>query len=202
MPTPVWLTDVSRVTQVLTQQSLSPEATAFLSVLCGHVTARMAREMGRDVERTERTIYLSPTGDGPLFFLRGAPIDEVSSIREDADREFGSDTEIDEDRWYARLGDAESGRLEIDGPLAGTDTIRVVYTGGLGPTLASIAADFPDLVGAATLQVVNFFQRKEQLGGGSMSGGGDVSVIYDGVKMLPEVVAACRARRLLTSHAA
>lgn len=199
---PVLLTSAERVSNLLTMQTPNAQFTAAIDDLIGHVTALMEREMGRRVERVERTAYLSPRDSQRIFFLDAVPVTAVSSVREDADRAFGSETELDTTEWYARLGHPDSGRLEIEGLSDGTDTVRVVYTGGLGASLASIASDFPDLVSAATLQVANWWQRKDQLGGGSANSAGEVVVIYEGIDLLPEVRKACRRRKLGSAYAA
>lgn len=196
----VYLTDAARVKAALSGASFDENFNTFLTFAIPGVTAAMEREMGgRAVERVARTVLLDVQSGQTCWYLDHAPVTAVATVHHSLDRTFDADALLETDDWYVRLNDPESGLLEIPGGLAaGHDVLQVVYTGGIGTSLASIVAAhlFDDLVDAATAQVAYQWQRRDTPGGGSANTGADVSVSYEEVQLLKRVVRACRNRRL------
>lgn len=190
----VYLTTAERVRNMLDQGSLSAEAQALVDQLIAVVTASLERELDRWVEQKARAERIdvpmhwidSRAEDGWTVPLRGYPIASVASVKWDATRAFaGSETTMDTTSWYAPLDDPDSGALTLDDLLAfGRGVLQVTYTGGLGTSTDNVIAAFPDIALAATLEVVNLFQRKSSLSVASFASGADVTQ-YGPLAMLP-----------------
>lgn len=85
---------------------------------------------------------------GRLVFLREFPVTAVTSVRVDGAREFGTETELDADRYVVH---ADRGVVEsLGGPFAGSrspGTVRVVYTTATGQVPAAVQRAYAELIG-------------------------------------------------------
>ncbi len=87
-------------------------------------------------------------GGGRLIFLREFPVSEVTSVRVDPKREFGTDTILDSDRFYLH---PDRGVIEsLGGPFlwsSSPGTVRVEYATATGQVPASVQRAYAELVG-------------------------------------------------------
>lgn len=103
----------------------------------GYAIERVTKEIqnycGRDLFSAQVTEYYNGEGQNVLF-LNQYPVTAISSIHDDTDRVFGSDTLLDSDDYIFISGspDSEAGILRLDGGAfcKGFANIKVVYTAG------------------------------------------------------------------------
>jgi hypothetical protein len=99
------------------------------------------RILCRDIESGTKTEYLD--GDcTDTIILKHVPITAITSIHDDTERVYGSDTLIDSaDYTY----DAETGIITLDNNITspGRQNIKVIYTGGY--TVATVGTTLPTM---------------------------------------------------------
>ncbi len=134
------LTGVTAADDVITQQHIT-DASFFANSYTGRILA----------SQTFTEYY---DGDGTnLLFLKNYPISSITTIHQDSDRAFGSDTLVASTDYFTY---ADNRKLIGDGVtwLRGIQTIKVVYLAGY--VIGSIPED---LVNAVTM-LVDFWGKE------------------------------------------
>jgi len=178
---------------------LSTAQDTVIGQLISMYSARFEKELGREIETTERTEQYDVEEGQRLITLRAFPVVSVESIRNDLTRLFDASAEIESDLFYV---DMRRGTIAFDWTelLPGPGTLLITYTAGMteegatDPT-ASFVENYPDLAMAVDMQVAETLRRKDRLGATNLSfqGGG---VGYEAaLKLLPEVRAALDSHR-------
>lgn len=141
----------------------------------------------RKFELTSRTEYFTVEPGDTFFSLIAYPVTVLTSVHNDADWDFESTDAVSTDN---RRLDSDKGLLFIDSYvlLNGFHALKVVYTGGIGATAASVETNYPDLSDAVMRQIIYLYETKNSVGvasantqTGAVTWSGDVSLL-DGVK--------------------
>ncbi len=140
--------------------------------LINGASSRIEQMVGRKLFSAERTEYQAGHG-GEIILLDCWPVSEIDSLYVDANREFGSDTEIDSEDYDL---DSGSGVVYLLGKKAprGRKIIKVTYTGGY--------ESIPEDLQAATVEIVvaNFRRMAKNQGGiKSISAPDSVGTTYE-----------------------
>jgi hypothetical protein len=177
------LTTLQRVKDYLDIEK--PDNDRRIDALVLAVSADLERRMGRSLFLDAYTETFSPRGDQLRFPLKAWPVSSVSSVTEALDRDFSAATAIDPDSYLVRDGVL----IFVDGyvPFPGTDTLQVVYTGGLASTTDAIVLAYPDLEFAARLQVALVLQRAKTIGVGTEAILGTSITVGEPIDLLPQV---------------
>ncbi len=121
---------------------------ALLTRLMDTAESFIAQYTGRDFNGGTYT-ETHPAG-GPLLFLQNFPVASVTSLRVDADRQFGSETARDPSTFvvHANRGVIESlGGPFLPGPGGWPEAVQVTYTTATGQVPAAVKDAFGQLVG-------------------------------------------------------
>lgn len=137
-----------------TDTSLDPQLTEVIR----SVTTELEAYLGYPLANEARTEEHSTVANQRVVFLRVAPVDGITSIKEDASWGFGASTAVSSSDY--RL-DAEIGAVHFAyGLLGGAKSLQVVYTAGYGATTADIISNAPWAAYACDLQVYAEHRRK------------------------------------------
>lgn len=182
------LTTRTRVLAMLEiSQALPSTATlnSYLDNIISDWSRRAENVMDRHVETTERTVYLDVAPRQRVFSLKAFPVSAVSYAISDSNREF-TGTTIASDDYSCQTA---AGLLRIDNYQAdpGVGTLKVVYTGGMGESVATFVNNYPDIAGAMDQQCAYVFHRKSSLGRTSISVGPTNVQFQGAVDWLPSV---------------
>ena len=181
---------------------------SLIDILIELVSARVEDYCDRVFsEETGRIEY--PSGGTGILSLKLFPITSITSIHEDADRDFDSGSLVDSTEYYA---DTErslvirkaSWRREVTGNyglnkwLQGLNIIKVVYNGGYTVTdgVTGVPADLQRLVAQ---QVAYLYDRRRSLGMSSASGGEGSQSYVDDYEFLKDVKAGLQKYRRVTA---
>lgn len=132
--------------------------------------------MDRRVTTATYTEYLDARRGQVVFSLKAYPVDSVTSLTEDVDREFTGAT-IAAENYSCQTS---TGLVRLDGytMTGGPGTLKVVYVGGMAASAASFATSYPEIAAAIDEQVAYAFERRSNLGRSSVSAGpGSVSYV-------------------------
>lgn len=114
---------------------------------------------------TTRTEYYDGQSGQRRLCLRHYPIISITSIHDDANRDYGADTLVDADDYTFDTGDDSDGIVRFDGTTLsrGIRNIKVVYRAGYATIPKPLAR-------AADLIVASLYNRRKAQGtpGGSM----------------------------------
>lgn len=179
----------------------------FVGTLIGEVSTRMEQALERQVDQIERTEVYDFKPGQKVLELCNWPVTAVSTVKLARDGDFAS---ADAREATTYLVDEVEGRLifhtsaPIYSPYRGEtyyQALQVVYTGGMAADESAFQAAYPDLVGAATRQVVHAFKRRDTPGnstqGSQRSFSRGATTPYG---LLPDVHAAIqRYRRLVVA---
>lgn len=135
-----------------------------LAGLVPSITATAEKFLRRSIEKTERTVTLDWRCGRRRIMLPAYPVDPDADfeIRNDTWRQWGDDTIVDPSCYAV---DYERGVVCFDMwlPQEGFQVLRVTWTGGMAATVEDLAAAYPDVVKAITLQVVHEYRRRTGL---------------------------------------
>lgn len=163
------LTTIERVRRLMGLSSpddVAPDA--LLAQLITAVSAEVERALDRAVQSgVQRTQYFSPRWGQQRFPLNAWPNASITSVIEALDRDFSAGATLDSDDYVV----ADDGWLVIDGwqCTPGTQTLRVIHTGGMAATAGSFAAAYPDLASAVEQEVISVYRKAPSLGLQSLS---------------------------------
>lgn len=154
----------------------------LLHDLIDGVSVQLENYCNRKFEKVERTEYPLTAPGNALFRVKAFPIISVTSIHDDPDHAFGSDTLVDTSDYvfYEELGLIErvSGNFNT-----GKKSVKIVYTAGYEAP-KNIPADLKQ---ACILQAGFIYQRRMELGLKSVSLEGGGSVTHQKLGLLPAV---------------
>jgi hypothetical protein len=140
---------------------LSESDELLLEQLSDALTDRIERYTGRKLAAVLGTTqYFSPGDKRQNLTPQHWPLKSVTSLHEDLDGEFTSDTLIDPEDYYV---DKDNGRISLRGGmsfLGGPGSVKVVYTAGYD----DIGEVPMDLRMAASQQVAYAYQRRASAG--------------------------------------
>ena len=182
------LTTRARVRAYMSVSETLPASTTLDSWLDARIeewSLRAEAVMDRRLSTATYTEYLDARPGQQVFSLKAYPVNSVTSLTEDVDREFSGAT-IAADNYSCQTG---TGIVRLDGytMTGGPGTLKVVYVGGMAATAASFAASYPEIASALDEQVAYAFERRSNLGRSSVSAGPG-SVSYTGpLDWLPHV---------------
>ncbi len=172
------LTTPGRVAKMLNVAQLDSAMSALVAQMIPEVSADLEAAMFRLTEATQRTVVLSVKPRQTKFSLPAFPITAVSSIKNDPERVFGASiTNLASTATnFTFSSGEESSVLEIYSGLSpGRNVLQITYTGGMGADTDAIIAAYPDVVNAATAEVVNRIQRSKSLSVASVDSGADTT---------------------------
>lgn len=112
----------------------------LLGALIDSASQAIERYCRRKFKQETLTEYHDGMEVGKLA-LRRAPINSITTIHDDTDREYGSGTLVDSDNYTYY---AQSGIVVFDGDIVmqdGNKNVKVVYSGGFGATTAALPED-------------------------------------------------------------
>lgn len=163
--------EIAAISQLITQES------ARIETHCCRLFLEVARTKYFRVAPGQRVFPL------PAFPLAATPALEV---RGDVARVFGTDTIVDSGSYFC---DPDTAVLEFDRyqPLPGPGTLKVTWTGGLAASTAALIAAHPDLASACEEQVRYVLQRRNNVGGSLVSGGGGSTSFQKELDLLDDV---------------
>lgn len=137
---------------------------AILVQIANVASSQIENYLGRSVESTSRTEYFDVERGQHLFQLRAYPVASSPAIvvYNDESRLF---TTVVSNENYTALGD--EGQLIFDEDyelVTGPKVLKVVYTGGLASSQASLESNYPDLEMATRIQAVFLFENRKKIG--------------------------------------
>lgn len=162
----------------------------------GSLIARVSDEcedlMNRDVESTLRTVQRDSWYGMRSLSLRGYPVTSVTSMHNDIDRLFGSETLIDAADYYVEL---ESGLIHFEfNPFPAKGGLQIVYTGGMATSTANFIAAYPGIADAVDQRVCQLWQRRNEIGVASL-GSGQGNLSNQTIDWAPDSLAAVMRHR-------
>ena len=182
----------------------------LIDILIELVSARVSDYCDRKFEQESGRVEY-PVGGTNILKMKLYPITSIASIKEDAEREFGSGTELAASEYYCSGDAAENGlilraasfRRELSGVihntwLGGMDIIKVTYSGGYA--VSSGVTGVPnDMQRVVAQQVAYLYNRRTALGITSVSGGEGSQSFTGDYEFLPEVKRGLQKYRRLTA---
>ena len=131
----------------------------FVEQIIDGITARAEEYTGLRFQYASETQVFSPTTFRDSVRVRRRPIASVTSLKEDVDGVFGTDTAFDPTDYYV---DADAGTVNLRAGtfLGGHGSVQVVYAGGY----RDIGAVPMSLRLAATQQAAYIYQRRSSMG--------------------------------------
>jgi len=125
------LTTLANLRAFLKKQTADTSDNALLSSIITRVSADVAKRCNRTFQAGTVTEYYEGDGSCELL-LRRAPVNSITSIHIDSDREWSSDTAIDSDNII--ISDTIEGLVTLNGDYfdkgLGIENVRVIYNGG------------------------------------------------------------------------
>lgn len=156
------LTKVDRLIKWIGQKKYKPEYSGILKSMIAGVSAEVEVLLRRHVLIASRTIQADVDSHSAHVALKGYPITQVTSVKNDPSRDFGSGTEVDTDLYYT---DLETGEILFDFELShGPGALQVEYEGGMAADTDAFIAAFPDIALGVDQQVVYEFKRRDNPG--------------------------------------
>lgn len=123
------LVQLSDVRKVLDIPDAATDMDDLLTLLVKAVSEQFEIYSGRGAEQKTRTEYFDVTRNTSVIELNAWPVDSITNLQQDIDRNFGDDFEIDTN--YYHLDDA-NGVIDLFQKYpVGDKTIKVVYVGGM-----------------------------------------------------------------------
>jgi len=171
------------------------------------LSASVEKLLGRYVEETARTTYVDVETLGQrVVWLKGYPITTMSSIYEDASREYASGSLVSSTNYSSGTESLRLGRVEFDYNLrTGFEVLKVTYTGGMGTTAADFLTNFPELAIAIEKQIWFDWNHRDMVGldaidGGQVAGGNRRQIPFltwwqDWGNLIPELVQEIKDHR-------
>lgn len=151
-------TDISRVKALLNITSTGENT--VLQYYVDSVSRKVEGYINNYALETGRTEYYNVEPYQKSLTLRCAPVASITSIHDDVDWTFGSDSLISSTDY--RL-DSVNGQVYFKTDLVGgPQSVQVIYTGGLGTDYSDVIANgFEDLVLAVDQQIVYEYKRRD-----------------------------------------
>ena len=156
------LTTVQLVKRVLAGSESTSNQDAAITDLIPTVSQWIDQYLSRRIERKQRTVVLDVEPGQSLFSLDAYPVTAIASIKVARDRDWPN-TEALDSSTYVLHESGETGLLEIErGELVdGTGVVQLIYTGGMAADYATLLADYPAIVTAASYQVAEMWRRRD-----------------------------------------
>lgn len=184
------LTTAARVNHVLQLNAGTGTVTgapkSLIDDLIAEVSADIERELHRETTYGTYTEVLDVAARQRKWSLKAYPVASITSVKSDPGRGFGGSIDaLDATLYTMRFGE-ESHLLHIEGGLSpGIRTLQVVYVGGMAADTDAMVTAYPDLVAAATWEVVNRFRRRDSISVTQVNSGAD-QTFYDGFGLLQD----------------
>ncbi len=174
-------------------QQTTTDFDPILKVLRSAADATVRRYCDRDFTIETYTHYFDGNGKDSLL-LRQYPLISITSIHIDPEREFGDDTEVDEDSIILTEDNQELGYVQLldDVFAEGKKNVKVVYRAGFATAPADVTAGLAPMPGdlklaALSIAAREFLLQDKQLQGQTSQNVGDRSVSL-GLEDLPRNV--------------
>lgn len=189
--------DLTTATRVKLRLAIDGDDTAYDTIIAQIIT-RVSAEvevlMSRHVESTARTVQLDTFHIMRHISLRGYPVTTLTSVHNDVDRNFGSDTLIAAADYYTDTG---AGLLWFDVTLSSArGGLQVIYTGGMATSAANFITAYPDIAEAVDQRVAQLWQRRNEVGLSSV-GGGQGNISAQTIDWIPDALAVVMSYRRL-----
>lgn len=151
---------------------------ALLASMLARSSSEAERVMNRDAETVSRTAQYDVRPGTRSVCLPAYPITSITTIWNDRDRVFGTETAISSSDYYS---DASSGMVHFEAALvSGYGALKITYTGGMGASVAAFIAAYPDIADAVDERVAQLWQRRDEIGLTGVSGNqGSVNRVKD-----------------------
>lgn len=157
----------------------------FIEMLLEQFASRAETECDRHFMRKVNEVeYFSPDGNSTRLSLRRYPVESVLEVAEDVTGMFTNAYTYDP-TLFGIIANEGIIKLRTDCWLAGEQSIRVTYTGGLARDCGGVPMD---LRFACIRQVVFWFQRRKNIGLVSVTvARGGKEVLMPDLDLLPDV---------------
>jgi hypothetical protein len=152
------------------------DSSRLLDILITSVSKRTEVLLNRHAEATSRTVYADISPAEQVIWVKGYPITSVTSVIEDATRNF-TGSAVSTDDYDLTTQAMELGRIDFDFNLQeGASSVQIIYTGGMAASASAFITAFPDIAQGVEAQVYFNWKNKgmvglDALGGGQVSGG-------------------------------
>lgn len=170
------MTTTARVKLRLGLESTDTEQDTLLSIMVTRASADAERIMNRDAQAVSRTKAFDVSHGMLSLSLPAYPITTMTSVHNDVDRAFGSETLVATADY---VSEAESGVIWFEiGLIPGRQVMQVIWLGGMGTTSSDFIINYPDVADAVDQRVCQLWQRRNEVGLQSVaSAQGNVSVL-------------------------
>jgi len=125
------LTTISKIKEFLGKTSADESDDILIYKILKRITKEIEKKCNRTFYAATVTEYHRGNGKSELL-IRRPPINSITSIHIDSDREWGSDTQIDADDII--ISDEEAGKVILDGDVFDksddVENVKIVYSGG------------------------------------------------------------------------
>lgn len=159
----------------------------FIDAAIDAVSKQFELYLGRGIAKIDRVEYFDVAPGQVAFQVYAWPIASISEIKNDSLHEFGSGTIVDSSLYtaYGNDGTVFADRLYLaDGPIS----LKISYNGGLAVDTTALIAAFPDIAGAADMQVA-FIDKRRRSVEAVNAGAGGTNVTFSEFELLPDVKA-------------
>lgn len=189
--------DLTTATRIKLRLGIDEDDTSQDSIL-GQMIARVSAEaevlMNRHAESTSRTVQIDAHKIMRHVSLSGYPVTSITSVHNDVDRNFGSDTILAAADYYS---DDDAGLLWFEVTLSpARGALQIIYTGGMATTTANFITAYPDVAEAIDQRVVQLWQRRNEVGLSSV-GGGQGNISAQTIDWIPDAKAVIMSHRRL-----
>jgi len=169
------LTTTERIKEMIKIDADNTTSDAVLGNLINSVSIMAENYMGRKIESTTYTEYFDVNIGGEYHSLKAYPVTSITTIHNDADWTYGSDSLVSTDSYQSS---DETGLLYVktNAMIAGFNALKVVYIGGMATVTEELFDDYADLSHAIERQVAFLYKTRTKVGASSVnSNSGGVS---------------------------
>jgi len=135
----------------------------YLREIIAAVSAAIVNYLGRSVATTTYTQVFDIELGQTEWFLEAYPIDSVTSVKVDHNREWPAGSAIDSTDYVIKSGRARGSIVLLTDEAPGVGVLQVVYVAGMGATTAQLTSGFPE-VEAACQQWCSAIVKKRKTG--------------------------------------
>ena len=195
-------TTVARVASRLAPGSTSLSGNdTLVGQMIASTSAAMERWLGREALATAYVETFDVCEGQEHWPLKAWPVSAVTYVREDSERVWGSDTDVDADDYVSPVVTGDMWLTIPGGLAAGRATLRVSYTGGMAATTTAFIAAYPDLALACEVQVSWDYLRRKDLGTVSKSGDKGAVALDPAAPFIPQVLSLLGQYRVIRGPA-
>lgn len=148
---PINLTSLAALKAAIDEPSSSTALDAYLTRVIAAVSAAILNWLGREAQTATYTETFDIEPGQRVWTLKAYPIDSVTSVKIDHNREFGAATAIDSSDYVVLSGRARGAVKLLYDEAPGDQVVQITYQGGMGSTTQQLVSGFPEVEAAAQL---------------------------------------------------